>query len=96
MNHADIGALLAEKWNFSESLINIIRYHHDPASAPEQDRVLVDTVYLANMLCEYERGDVVFDQFDHRVLERFGIQTKNQIESLLERFSAGFMKENPR
>jgi putative nucleotidyltransferase with HDIG domain len=96
MNHADIGALLAEKWNFPESLINIIRYHHDPASAPEQDRVLVDTVYLANMLCEYERGDVVFDQFDPEVLERFGIQTKNQVDILLERFSAGFMKENAR
>jgi putative nucleotidyltransferase with HDIG domain len=96
MNHADIGALLAEKWNFPESLINIIRYHHDPASAPDQDRVLVDTVYLANMLCEYDLGDVDFDQFDHGVLERFGIQTKNQIDSLLERFSAGFMKENTR
>jgi putative nucleotidyltransferase with HDIG domain len=96
MNHADIGALLAEKWNFPESLINAIRYHHDPASAPEQDRILVDTVYLANMLCEYEQGDVIFDQFDAGVLERFGIKTKNQIESLLERFAAGFKKENVR
>jgi putative nucleotidyltransferase with HDIG domain len=96
MNHADIGAMLAEKWNFPESLINAIRYHHDPASAPEQDRVLVDTVYLANMFCEYEEGNVVFDQFDPGVLERFGIKTKNQIESLLERFAAGFRKENAR
>jgi putative nucleotidyltransferase with HDIG domain len=96
MNHADIGAMLAEKWNFPDSLINAIRYHHDPASAPEQDQALVDTVYLANMLCEYEKGDVIFDQFDNGVLERFGIETKNQIESLLERFVAGFRKENSR
>jgi putative nucleotidyltransferase with HDIG domain len=96
MNHADIGALLAEKWNFPESLVNAIRYHHDPASAPEKDRVLVDAVYLANMLCEYERGDVIFDQFDAGVLERFGITTKNQIDTLLERFSEGFRKENVR
>jgi putative nucleotidyltransferase with HDIG domain len=96
MNHADIGALIAEKWNFPDSLINAIRYHHDPASAPERDRVLVDTVYLANMFCEYERGNVSFDQFDAGVLERFGIKTKNQIESLLERFAAGFKKENAR
>jgi putative nucleotidyltransferase with HDIG domain len=96
MNHADIGAMLAEKWNFPEPLINAIRYHHDPASAPEQDQALVDTVYLANMLCGYENGDVIFDQFDPEVLERFGIKTKYQIESLLERFAAGFMKENVR
>jgi putative nucleotidyltransferase with HDIG domain len=96
MNHADIGAMIAEKWNFPESLVNTIRYHHDPAQAPERDRSLVDTVYLANMLCEYERGDVTFDQFDPGVLERFNITTKNQIDSLLELFAAGFKKENAR
>jgi putative nucleotidyltransferase with HDIG domain len=96
MNHADIGALLAEKWNFPDSLINAIRYHHDPASAPKQDRVLVDTVYLANMFCNYEKGEVSFDQFDAGVLERFGIKTKNQIDSLLERFVLGFRKESVR
>jgi putative nucleotidyltransferase with HDIG domain len=96
MNHAEIGALIAEKWNFPESLINAIRYHHDPASAPERDRVLVDTVYLANMFCEYERGNVTFDQFDTGTLEHFGIKTKNQIDSLLERFAAGFRQENAR
>ncbi|MDR3123881.1 MAG: HDOD domain-containing protein [Treponema sp.] len=96
MNHADIGALIAEKWNFPDSLINVIRCHHDPASAPEQDQVLVDTVYLANMFCEYEQGEVTFDQFDTGVLDRFGIKTKNQVESLLERFAAGFKKENTR
>jgi putative nucleotidyltransferase with HDIG domain len=96
MNHADIGAMIAEKWNFPDSLINVIRYHHDPASAPEKDRSLVDAVYLANMFCEYERGNVTVDQFDPGVLERFGLTTKNQIDSLLALFSAGFRKENAR
>jgi HD-like signal output (HDOD) protein len=96
MNHADIGALLAEKWNFPESLASAIRYHHDPSSAPEKDRILVDAVYLANMFCECEDGNVVFDQFDPDVLERFGIKTKNQIKRLMEQFSAGFKKESSR
>ncbi|MDR1248863.1 MAG: HDOD domain-containing protein [Treponema sp.] len=96
MNHTEIGAMIAEKWNFPDSLINAIRYHHDPVSAPEKDRSLADTVYLANMFCEYERGDVNFDQFVPEVLERFGITTKNQIDSLLDLFAAGFRKENTR
>ncbi|MDR3338184.1 MAG: HDOD domain-containing protein, partial [Treponema sp.] len=54
MNHAEIGALVAEKWNFPESLVCAIRYHHDPASVPVQFKILTETVYLANMLCEYE------------------------------------------
>ncbi|MDR0877216.1 MAG: HDOD domain-containing protein [Treponema sp.] len=94
MNHAEIGALIAEKWNFPEGLIMSIRYHHDPTSAPEEHRDLVDTVYLANMFCEYENGNITFDQFEPVVLENFGIASKKQIDSLLERFSVGFKKES--
>jgi putative nucleotidyltransferase with HDIG domain len=94
MNHAEIGALIAEKWNFPEGLVFAIRYHHDPASAPPEFRDLVETVYLANMFCEYENGNVTFDQFEHFVLENFGITSKKQIDGLLERFSVGFKREN--
>ncbi|GHV79704.1 ATP-binding protein [Spirochaetia bacterium] len=93
MDHAEIGAMVAEKWNFSAALINVIRYHHDPASAPAEYRTLVDTVYLANMFCLYENNTVNFDQFEPTVLARFGLTTKNQIDKLLARFSAGFKKE---
>jgi putative nucleotidyltransferase with HDIG domain len=94
MNHAEIGALIAEKWNFPEALVAAIRFHHDPAAAPAAYKDLVDTVYLANMFCELEAGNVTFDQFDPTVLANFGISSKKQIEGLLERFSSGFKKEN--
>jgi putative nucleotidyltransferase with HDIG domain len=93
MNHAEIGALIAEKWNFPSALICAIRYHHDPAAAPAEYRTLVDTVYLANMFCEYENGTISFEQFEPAVLERFGITAKDQIDRLLTRFSEGFRKE---
>jgi HD-like signal output (HDOD) protein len=93
MNHAEIGALIAEKWNFPEGLVAAIRFHHDPASAPTDYKDLVDTVYMANMFCELEAGNVTFDQFDPTVLANFGISSKKQIEGLLERFSSGFKKE---
>jgi putative nucleotidyltransferase with HDIG domain len=94
MNHAEIGALIAEKWNFPESLVMAIRYHHDPSSAPVENKDLVETVYLANMFCEYENGNIIFDQFDSATLDNFGITSKKQVDSLLERFSLGFKKEN--
>jgi putative nucleotidyltransferase with HDIG domain len=93
MNHAEIGALIAEKWNFPEGLVNSIRFHHDPSSAPEGNRDLVHTVYLANMFCEFETGGVAFDQFDPVVLENFGIVSKKHVESLLAKFSGGFERE---
>lgn len=30
MHHADIGARLAEQWNFPETLVDAIRHHHEP------------------------------------------------------------------
>ncbi len=94
MNHAEIGALIAEKWNFPDNLVAAIRFHHDPEAAPPELRNLVDTVYLANMLHEYESGNVTFDQFEASSLKNYGIASNAQIDSLVARFSAGFKREN--
>jgi putative nucleotidyltransferase with HDIG domain len=93
MNHAEIGGMVAEKWNFPEQLIASIRYHHDPLSAGKEDKELVYTVYLANMLCEYELGNINYDQLEPAVLDDFGITSRKQIDNLMERFSSGFTKE---
>jgi len=93
MNHAELGALIAEKWNFPDKLVAAIRYHHDPGSAFTEHKDLVDTVYLANMFCEYEKGNINFDQIESAPLENFRINTIKQIDNLLDRFSKGFMKE---
>jgi putative nucleotidyltransferase with HDIG domain len=93
MNHAEIGAMIAEKWNFPESLVCAIRFHHDPLGGQPEYKNLVETVYLANMFCEYEKGGVSFDQIESEVLGHFGISTKKQIDALLERFTVGFNQE---
>lgn len=43
MNHATVGGLLGEYWNLPESVVETIRFHHDPASAkldPEQVHII--------------------------------------------------------
>jgi len=93
MNHAELGALIAEKWNFPDKLITAIRYHHDPESAPSECKDVVDTIYLANMFCEYENNNISFDQLEPGPLENFGFKNQKQVDALIERLSAGFMKE---
>jgi putative nucleotidyltransferase with HDIG domain len=93
MNHAEIGALIAEKWNFPDALVSAIRYHHNPSGASDACRNVVECVYLANMFCEYENGNVSFDQFEEGPLANFGIITKEQLDNLLLRFSLGFSRE---
>jgi putative nucleotidyltransferase with HDIG domain len=93
INHAEIGALIAEKWNFPGNLVMAIRYHHSPSLAPEKYRGLVDSVYLANMLCAIERGEVIFEQLDSSVLTRFNITHPDQIKKIITVFSKGFSAE---
>ncbi|GHV83047.1 ATP-binding protein [Spirochaetia bacterium] len=94
MNHAEIGGMLAEKWNLPEILVTAIRYHHDPTAAPKNTRAVVDVVYLANMLCEIERGTAVCDQLYADVIDGFGLTSKKQIEKIIELLSQGFEKES--
>jgi putative nucleotidyltransferase with HDIG domain len=94
MNHAELGALIAEKWNFPDRLVTAIRYHHEPDAVPDDQKDMVDAVYLANMFCEYENKNVSFDQFDTSALENYGLTSKKKLNSILERFASGFMKES--
>jgi putative nucleotidyltransferase with HDIG domain len=92
MNHAEIGALIAEKWNFPENLVTAIRYHHTPSDAPS-DHALVETVYLANMFVHIEAGEATFEQIDPATLNGYGLANKKQVESLIAKFREGFRAE---
>lgn len=93
-NHAEIGALIAQKWNFPEIIGDSIRYHHDPDAAPENVKKLVGVVYLANMLVHYGEGDIEFYQFDPEILKEFRVENEEQLKKIAERLEAAFEKEN--
>ncbi len=48
-SHAQVGALMAEKWNFPPHLCEAIGYHHDPLAAPENAKLACVTA-LANRI----------------------------------------------
>jgi putative nucleotidyltransferase with HDIG domain len=96
LNHAEIGALIAEKWNFPDPLVMSIRYHHDPESADPKYRDLVQAVYLANMFCDYEKGMVDYDQFNTGVLDSYGITSKKQVDDMISQFALGFSRDKER
>ena len=90
LNHADIGALMARKWNFPEQLVHGIKHHHEPLVTPEQYKDVVFCVYLANALCSLERELITFEQIERPVLLDFGIRAEDQCRSILERLQKSF------
>ncbi len=49
-DHAEVGAIVARKWNLAPGLQEAIRLHHDPELA-RQDSTLCALVCLANAIC---------------------------------------------
>ena len=50
IDHAELGARVAEKWNFSPAMVNIIKNHHYPELATPGD-LSIPIVYLADSIC---------------------------------------------
>lgn len=92
LNHADVGALMARKWNFPEQLVHGIRHHHEPLMTPLQYKDVVFCVYLANAFSDLERGYVTYEQIETPVLRDFGIQTEEQGLGIHERMRISFDK----
>ena len=90
LNHAEVGALIAKKWNFPEQLVTAIRFHHEPLQAPPAARDIVFCVYLANAICDMERERIGFDQVQAPVLKDFGIETEEQLNKIQEKLAKLF------
>jgi putative nucleotidyltransferase with HDIG domain len=96
LNHAEIGGLIAEKWNFPESLIEAIRYHHEPDKCSREYRDVVYCVYLSNAICNVEEGVVSFELLNNRVLKRFNIADQDKFTNVQERLNKAFENERLR
>ncbi|HDQ14788.1 MAG TPA: HDOD domain-containing protein [Sediminispirochaeta sp.] len=96
LNHAEIGGKVAEKWNFPPSLIEAIRYHHEPLDCDPVRKDVVYTVYLANALVNIEDGEISYEQLNPTVLKNYGIKGEEQVRVIVERLSKAFESEAAR
>ncbi|HVP18687.1 MAG TPA: HDOD domain-containing protein [Spirochaetia bacterium] len=90
LNHAEIGALIAQKWNFPDQLVYGIKHHHDPLAAPVRYKKVVFIVYLASALSDLERGYVDFEQLEKPVLSELGIDSEEKLTKILDRLHGLF------
>ncbi len=52
VTHADVGAMLADRWRLPGTLVLPIKYHERPTAAPNEELTLVRCVGLANIAAE--------------------------------------------
>jgi putative nucleotidyltransferase with HDIG domain len=51
IDHAEVGALLLERWNLPEYLVDVVRWHHQPEDYHGKDPRAANVVHVANVMC---------------------------------------------
>ncbi|TFG65144.1 MAG: HDOD domain-containing protein, partial [Spirochaetales bacterium] len=96
LNHAGIGALIAHKWNFPDSLVEAIKFHHEPLSCNKEYRDVVFIVYLANAFCNIETETMHYDLLEKKVIAACGIKSEEQFKTIHSRLENAFVREQQR
>ncbi len=86
-NHAEIGAQIAEKWNFPAVLTGVIRYHHSPESAPDNCKKIAICVYVADLMAHYLDKEVEYYQIDEKILSYLNITSEDQFKIIADRIT---------
>ncbi len=75
-DHAEVGALILNRWSFPSDLVEAVRWHHNPERI-KNSNLQSEIVYLANLLCQSDGDSDKADQQSIMpssvVLNRFGI-----------------------
>ena len=93
-DHAEIGALILNKWSFPLDIVNAVRWHHDPDRISTTEKRLKDPsmqsdiVYLSNLIFqsdgESDSGGEKFAKPSAEVLKRLGIKS-DQYRTIAEK-----------
>jgi putative nucleotidyltransferase with HDIG domain len=96
LNHADVGALIAQKWNFPDQLVEGIQYHHEPLRASLTHKNIVFCVYLANAICNIERGNISYEHIEPIVLHDFAINDVDRFRKVHRSLRFSYEKQKGR
>lgn len=91
-NHAEIGARVAEKWNFPDAITQVVRYHHEPQNAPADMQTLSAIVNFADFLSYYQHSEKNYDALNDFTRDLFKITSEAQFKSLSDRMLFAFEK----
>lgn len=61
VSHSEIGARLLAIWGLPMTIVDIVRFHHDPGSAPESTRRLAAIVHFADAIAHHPPAAVKLD-----------------------------------
>lgn len=90
VSHAEIGGLIAQKWNFPDDLSKAIEFHHSPLTVENDFKQLTYTVYTANMFCGIETNKYSYYYLETDVLRWLRISTLEELKAFHEKIRSSY------
>ncbi|PJZ68482.1 HD family phosphohydrolase [Leptospira perolatii] len=95
ISHPTLGAMLARKWDFPADIVHMIEYHHRPfMTEGTVYSELVETVYLANMMCDYLEKKISYYAVDPSILKKFELDDKTKFEETCAKLAKAYELSN--
>ncbi|WP_028973207.1 HDOD domain-containing protein [Spirochaeta cellobiosiphila] len=85
-SYAEIGALLAKKWNFPDSVVEVIEYHNYPAACKSPEPVCVYLVHLAINIYKYSKDISNFNNLSYEVKQFFSLNNSDEFKKLCNKW----------
>ncbi|MBF0502481.1 MAG: HDOD domain-containing protein [Candidatus Riflebacteria bacterium] len=82
LDHAQLGGMVADRWRFPASFIDMIRYHHTPSAAPEENAHLVRIIYFADIAESFVNGDFHGYMLDMETVKALGCKSEGDAMEL--------------
>lgn len=90
INPSELGARIAEKWNFPEDLIEVIRYQNQPSAASPSLQPIACCVHLAGSLLSVEQDLMSLNQINAGVLKALRLTDMEKLGALHEKIRTAF------
>lgn len=92
LSHPQLGAILAEKWEFPKDLKAAIEYHHKPFLAPPELKDLVEVVYMANMLSDFQEQKKGYYAIDKNLLSKYNLEGVEVLTEFVKKIETLYKK----
>jgi putative nucleotidyltransferase with HDIG domain len=83
VSHSELGAILAEKWNFPKILVSMIRHHQRPHLVEPEFKECMEIVYMSNMIANYKDKKIDFPFIQKNIATKFGVTDEPSLEQLI-------------
>jgi putative nucleotidyltransferase with HDIG domain len=96
-DHAELGALILEKWNLPRAIVDVVRCHHNPMSAPRESLAQCCAVWTADVVSRAllmgNGGDGGIPRLTPDVWRQTGLDWK-RLEDIIRKVAAEYSKSD--